>query len=316
MPCTPADGAALLRTPDRQRNTGPGICEERSRRDLRSPADLPVTVGGPCHPDRIQRPAIGGSNDGREHHTATPNRRPDLPRRALQREGPGQGPRSPLGQHRPPLVRPAPADAGPGPLDRPARHPRGHPGRGPQLRIRTVRRPRTPDPAGSPTSAAASANRIGNAYAAPSSTAPSTAARSALLQRTAPPGSGSTYERWFYDERTRVQQLRRLIVLCKPCHLVTHFGYANVTGRTGDALAHLKAVRGMSHQQAIDHIRAAESRWIERSGRRWELDLSILANVGIAPTSAAAPLDPARPLRRTRCDRPAGEPRQPGRRGR
>jgi hypothetical protein len=99
------------------------------------------------------------------------------------------------------------------------------------------------------------------------------------------------HERWFYDERTRVQQLRRLIVLCKPCHLVTHFGYANVTGRTDEALAHLKAVTGMSHQQAIDHIRAAENLWIERSRFTWQLDLTILAGVSITarpPQSAAS----------------------------
>ena len=97
------------------------------------------------------------------------------------------------------------------------------------------------------------------------------------------------HERWSYDEQAGVQHLRRLIVLCKLCHLVTHFGYANVTGRTDEALAHLKAVTGMSHGQAIAQIRAAENLWIERSGRRWELDLSILVGVGIA----ARPPQPA-----------------------
>ncbi len=32
-----------------------------------------------------------------------------------------------------------------------------------------------------------------------------------------------------------------LIAVCKPCHLVTHFGLANIAGRTGEAFTHLRA---------------------------------------------------------------------------
>ena len=88
-----------------------------------------------------------------------------------------------------------------------------------------------------------------------------------------------------------MQHLRRLIVLCKPCHLVTHFGYANVTGRTDEALAHLRAITGMSDQQAVEHIRAAEDVWIQRSRFTWRLDLTILAGVSISarpPQSSAS----------------------------
>ena len=70
------------------------------------------------------------------------------------------------------------------------------------------------------------------------------------------------HERWHYDDRTGVQALRRLIALCSPCHLVTHFGYSNVTGRTDEAFAHLRAVTGMTQLQAWAHIRAAEDLWI------------------------------------------------------
>lgn len=38
------------------------------------------------------------------------------------------------------------------------------------------------------------------------------------------------HERWAYDDVTGVQALRRLICLCN-CHLSTHLGFANVTGR-------------------------------------------------------------------------------------
>ena len=90
------------------------------------------------------------------------------------------------------------------------------------------------------------------------------------------------HERWHFDERTGVQSLRRLIALCSPCHLVTHFGYANVQGRTDEALAHLRKVNGLTLAEALTHVHAAEDVWIARSARVWELDLSILTDLGIA----------------------------------
>jgi hypothetical protein len=80
------------------------------------------------------------------------------------------------------------------------------------------------------------------------------------------------HERWHFDERTGVQSLRRLISLCWPCHLVTHFGYANVQGRTDEALAHLRKVNGLTLPEALAHVYAAEDVWIARSARVWELD--------------------------------------------
>ena len=121
------------------------------------------------------------------------------------------------------------------------------------------------------------------------------------------------HERWHYDDRTGVQALRRLIALCSPCHLVTHFGYANVTGRTDEAFAHLRAVTGMTQLQAWAHIRAAEDLWIERSARVWELDLSILTGTGITlarPERAAdRPAAAERALRHEQA--PIPSPRRP-----
>lgn len=89
------------------------------------------------------------------------------------------------------------------------------------------------------------------------------------------------HERWFYDERAGVQILRRLICLCSRCHLVTHFGYASVTGRSEEAFTHLRVVTGMTLAEAFDHVRAAEELWVERSQRVWELDLSMLTDAGV-----------------------------------
>ncbi len=57
--------------------------------------------------------------------------------------------------------------------------------------------------------------------------------------------------------------------------------YANVTSRTDEALAHLRKVRGFTLPEALAHVHTAEDVWIVRSGRVWELDLSILTDVGI-----------------------------------
>lgn len=106
------------------------------------------------------------------------------------------------------------------------------------------------------------------------------------------------HERWHFDDRTGVQSLRRLISLCSPCHLTTHFGFANVTGRTDEALAHLRKVRGFTLAEALAHVHVAEDVWIERSARVWTLDLSVLTDVGITVR---------RPERAA--DRPAGAER-------
>lgn len=98
------------------------------------------------------------------------------------------------------------------------------------------------------------------------------------------------HERWAYDQHHGVQVLTRLICLCSDCHLVTHFGYANVTGRTDQAFEHLRAVTGMTATQARRHVDAAFDLWQTRSLHTWTLDLSMLTNAGVTlarPEAAA-----------------------------
>ena len=89
------------------------------------------------------------------------------------------------------------------------------------------------------------------------------------------------HERWHYNNDTGVQALRRLICLCSPCHLVTHFGYANVTGRTDEAFAHLCRVNDWDQSRAYAHVYASENLWTERSARVWTLDLTMLTDAGV-----------------------------------
>ncbi|WP_219417975.1 hypothetical protein [Pseudonocardia nigra] len=62
---------------------------------------------------------------------------------------------------------------------------------------------------------------------------------------------------------------------------MTHFGYANITGRTDEAFAHLRHVTGMTQAQAHAHVHAAQNLWIERSARVWTLDLTMLIGAGV-----------------------------------
>src|SRR6201991_4309246 len=89
------------------------------------------------------------------------------------------------------------------------------------------------------------------------------------------------HERWAYDDRTGVQALRRLICLCSDCHLSTHLGYANVTGRADQALTHLRTVTGMTDAEISRHVHEANETWEIRSQRAWTLDLSILTDARI-----------------------------------
>jgi len=89
------------------------------------------------------------------------------------------------------------------------------------------------------------------------------------------------HERWDYDEATRKQTLKRLVLLFKACHEATHMGRAELLGRHEAAQAHLQRVCGMTPEQAQEHESAAFALWRQRNASEWELDLSILRDSGI-----------------------------------
>ncbi|MGH3682330.1 MAG: hypothetical protein ACRDT2_19010, partial [Natronosporangium sp.] len=90
------------------------------------------------------------------------------------------------------------------------------------------------------------------------------------------------HERWTYDERRRVQALRRLICLCTDCHTSTHYGLAQLRGLAAEALSHLRAVTGMSADEAEVHVESAFRLWEGRSRLEWTLDLRVLTGAGVA----------------------------------
>lgn len=89
------------------------------------------------------------------------------------------------------------------------------------------------------------------------------------------------HERWSYDDTTRTQRLRRLVTLCSPCHLATHFGFAQISGKDAQALSQLMTVNNWTRQAANDHVAAAARRWAARSKHDWHLDLTMLTDAGV-----------------------------------
>lgn len=89
------------------------------------------------------------------------------------------------------------------------------------------------------------------------------------------------HERWHYDDATRVQSLRRIVTLCTPCHLVTHWGYARVSGREALAYTHYQKVAGIDLREVDRRVDEAFALWDERSRHAWTLDLSIITAAGL-----------------------------------
>ena len=89
------------------------------------------------------------------------------------------------------------------------------------------------------------------------------------------------HERWRYDNKNKIQKLVRLVALCSDCHLVTHIGYASVSGKYEKAYSHLKKVRDFDNQDCDDHIERAFKLWDKRNEYKWELDISLITDNGI-----------------------------------
>ena len=96
-----------------------------------------------------------------------------------------------------------------------------------------------------------------------------------------------SHEVWDYNDATGVQQLVGLVALCPACHRVKHFGRSHVEGRGDEAIEKLIQVNGWSAERAEAYIELVLEIWRLRSRVPWRLDLSWLAEHGIATPSEA-----------------------------
>lgn len=84
------------------------------------------------------------------------------------------------------------------------------------------------------------------------------------------------HERWTYDNTTLTQTLAGVQALCPNCHTATHMGLANIRGQSQEATVHLATVNGWSAHETNEHVQNAFADWIERSEKKWRLDMSWL----------------------------------------
>lgn len=97
------------------------------------------------------------------------------------------------------------------------------------------------------------------------------------------------HEIWEYDDQKLIQKLVGMIALCPDCHMVKHFGYATLRGKSEDAIKHLMKVNKLNKKQANKYIKDAFAIWQQRSAKQWTLDISILVEYGIDVSKIVKP---------------------------
>ena len=84
------------------------------------------------------------------------------------------------------------------------------------------------------------------------------------------------HEVWTYKviNNIYVQQLDSFECLCKNCHLVHHWGYANASRKVNmDSLTeHACKVNNCTYDEWTDHICESSVEWLGRSEHEWKLD--------------------------------------------
>jgi hypothetical protein len=81
------------------------------------------------------------------------------------------------------------------------------------------------------------------------------------------------HERWLYDDEQHVARLDGFEAVCKRCNLVTHLGYATVSGQTEGLMEHFCQVNGCDEAAFHAHRHEAGARWAERSAFfAWRID--------------------------------------------
>lgn len=80
------------------------------------------------------------------------------------------------------------------------------------------------------------------------------------------------HERWEYNQDNLTQKLIGIQALCPSCHLVTHFGSANVQGRHEEAKIHLLTINNWTEEEFEEHYDLSFSIWEYRSEFKWKID--------------------------------------------
>lgn len=84
------------------------------------------------------------------------------------------------------------------------------------------------------------------------------------------------HEVWSYNLQTEIQTLTNIIALCEKCHLVKHFGYANISGKRNIAMKQLIKINSLTEIEALNHIAEHTVNWQIRSKINWKIDISYI----------------------------------------
>jgi hypothetical protein len=90
------------------------------------------------------------------------------------------------------------------------------------------------------------------------------------------------HERWDFDIKKELQKFMRLVCLCKSCHLVTHWGFAELRFRDLEPLTlHALKVNGWSLLDFENHKLNQIEEWKFRSEKKWKIDFGQLQKMDI-----------------------------------
>ena len=89
-------------------------------------------------------------------------------------------------------------------------------------------------------------------------------------------GSLDLHEVWEYDLKTKIQKLKKLIVLCKKCHECKHYGRTYSMYREEYAKKHLIKVNRLPKKKIEEYISEKFVEYNERNLYEWEVDMSVL----------------------------------------
>ena len=86
------------------------------------------------------------------------------------------------------------------------------------------------------------------------------------------------HESWEYDYDRGILRLTDFIPLCKRCHLVKHFGMAQVLHRKGKldittVIAHFMGVNGCSYREFAEHCGEAHFKALGNGLSRWRIEI-------------------------------------------
>lgn len=93
------------------------------------------------------------------------------------------------------------------------------------------------------------------------------------------PNKLHAHEVWKYNDETHTVDLRDIVPVCENCHMVLHFGKANVDGKKKEALAWYCKVNGVPKDIAKHEILGAFEWWRIRSEYPWRFNPGLSVRV-------------------------------------